>query len=93
MMSSSFWTVAAATGASTHTPFWLTWRLAATRNASARRSWSRIDTVSLTLDQWAICFAASLAMLIVAEGRKFLGIHTVEPARQNTVAPVPVPAS
>ena len=48
MMSSSFWTVAAATGASTQTPFWLTWREAATRSASARSSWSRIDTVSLT---------------------------------------------
>ena len=43
----TFWTVAAATGASTQTPFWLTWRLAATRRASARRSWSRIETVSL----------------------------------------------
>ena len=48
MMSSSFCTVAAATGASTQAPFWLTWREAATRSASARRSWSRIETVSLT---------------------------------------------
>ncbi len=52
-----------------------------------------LDTVSLTLDQWAICLVVSLAMLIVAEGRKFLGIRTVEPARQNMAAPVPVPAS
>ena len=50
-----------------------------------------LDTVSLTLDQWAICFVVSLAMLVVAEGRKLLGIHTVEPARQNIAAPVPVP--
>ncbi len=42
MMSSSFWTVCAATGASIHWPFWLTSREAATRIASARRSWSRI---------------------------------------------------
>ena len=35
-------------GASTHEPAWLTWRLAATRSASARRSWSMIETVSLT---------------------------------------------
>ena len=46
MMSSSFWTVAAWTGASTQTPFWETWRLAATRSASARRSWSRMVTVT-----------------------------------------------
>ena len=52
-----------------------------------------LDTVSLTLDQWAICLVVSLAMLVVAEGRKFLGIRTVEPARQNMAAPVPVPAS
>ena len=31
MMSSSFCTVAAATGASTQAPFWMTWREAATR--------------------------------------------------------------
>ena len=52
-----------------------------------------LDTVSLTLDQWAICFVVSLAILVVAEGRKLLGIRTVEPARQNMAAPVPVPAS
>jgi len=52
-----------------------------------------LDTVSLTIDQWAICFVVSLAMLIVAEGRKLLGIHTTEPARLAAVPPAPVPAS
>src|SRR6476469_800668 len=48
MISSSFWTVAAATGASIHVPFWKIWRDAATRRASARRSASTIETVSFT---------------------------------------------
>ena len=37
---------AACTGAATHCPPWLTSRSAATRTASARRSWSRIVTVT-----------------------------------------------
>jgi Ca2+-transporting ATPase len=52
-----------------------------------------LGTTSLTLDQWGICLIASLAVVVLAEGRKLLGIHTVEPARQAAVAPLPVPAS
>jgi P-type Ca2+ transporter type 2C len=52
-----------------------------------------LGTVSLTIEQWAICLIASLAILVVAEGRKFLGIHTLEPPKQVATAPVPVPAS
>src|SRR5690606_26099271 len=48
MISSSFCTVAAWTGASTQALPCSTWRLAATRSASARRSWSRIETETLT---------------------------------------------
>ena len=48
MISSSRCTVAAVTGASTHWPFCSIWRAAATRSASARRSRSRMVTVTLT---------------------------------------------
>ncbi len=47
-MSSSFCVVAAVTGASTQAPLVLTWRKAETRSASARKSASRMATVSLT---------------------------------------------
>jgi Ca2+-transporting ATPase len=51
-----------------------------------------LDTVSLDLNQWAISFVASLAVLVLAEGRKALGIRTLEPTRTVAVA-VPVPAT
>ena len=51
-----------------------------------------LDTVNLDLNQWAACIVVSLAILVVAEGRKLLGIHTIEPSKAAP-APVPVPAS
>jgi Ca2+-transporting ATPase len=51
-----------------------------------------LDTVNLDLNQWAACILVSLAILVVAEARKLLGIHTIEPAKAAP-APVPVPAS
>jgi Ca2+-transporting ATPase len=52
-----------------------------------------LGTTSLTLDQWGICLIVSLAVLVLAEGRKALGIHTVEPAHEAAIATAPVPAS
>jgi Ca2+-transporting ATPase len=37
-----------------------------------------LDTVSLTLDQWLICVALSVSIIIVAEVKKLLRIRTTE---------------
>jgi Ca2+-transporting ATPase len=55
-----------------------------------------LDTVSLTLNQWLICIAASLVILVVTELRKLLGIKTTEPvvtAAAVAAAQAPVPAA
>jgi Ca2+-transporting ATPase len=51
-----------------------------------------LDTISLNLNQWAVCVLVSLSIVVVAEVRKLLKIHTVEPAR-TVVQPSPVPAT
>jgi Ca2+-transporting ATPase len=51
-----------------------------------------LGTVSLTVDQWIVCIVVSLSIIVLAEGRKLLGIRTVEPPRPAT-APVVVPAT
>src|SRR3954452_2146135 len=50
-----------------------------------------LDTVNLELNQWAIAIIVSLAVIVLAEGRKALGIHTIEPP--TLVVPAVVPAT
>ena len=53
-----------------------------------------LTTVELTLDQWVFCILVSLVIVLVAEGRKLLGIHVTE--ANATVAeaqPAAAPAS
>jgi Ca2+-transporting ATPase len=55
-----------------------------------------LDTVSLTLDQWLLCIGVSLVILVVAEVRKLLGIHTTEPVVSipaGTPSPAPAQAA
>ena len=52
-----------------------------------------LDTVNLDRDQWLVCVVASLAIIVVAEIRKLLGIRVSEvdePAQ--VVAPAPAAA-
>ena len=60
MMSSSFWTVAAWTGAATHCPPWLTWRSAATRNVKDFRGTGVevIDPWQVTGGSWVLRMGA-----------------------------------
>ncbi len=51
-----------------------------------------LGTVSLDLDQWVICLVVSLAILVVAEGRKALHISTSEPKEVATI-PAATPAA
>jgi Ca2+-transporting ATPase len=51
-----------------------------------------LGTASLTVDQWLVCIVASLAIIVLAEGRKLLGIRTVEAPRTATTR-VAVPAT
>jgi Ca2+-transporting ATPase len=47
-----------------------------------------LGTVSLTVDQWAVCIVVSLSLLVVEEARKLLKISTGdEPARVTASAP------
>jgi Ca2+-transporting ATPase len=53
-----------------------------------------LDTVSLDLDQWLVCIGVSLAIVVVAEVRKLLGIRVTEGhAEAPPPAPEPVPAA
>jgi P-type Ca2+ transporter type 2C len=52
-----------------------------------------LATVSLEPNQWVVCLLVSLSVVVLAEVRKLLGIHTTEPARQAAITPVAVPAS
>jgi Ca2+-transporting ATPase len=52
-----------------------------------------LGTTSLTVDQWLVCIVVSLSVVVLAEGRKLLGIKTVEPPKPATAAPVAVPAT
>jgi Ca2+-transporting ATPase len=52
-----------------------------------------LDTVSLTLEQWAICIVASLLVLLVAEVKKFLRIDTDDQPARVEPKPVAAPAS
>ena len=44
-------------------------------------------TVSLTFEQWVTCIAVSLVILVVAEGRKLLGIKITETPPQAAAVP------
>ena len=48
-----------------------------------------LDTVSLTLDQWAICAAVAASIIVVSEVKKLLHISVEEPAAESSspVAP------
>jgi Ca2+-transporting ATPase len=51
-----------------------------------------LDTVSLSADQWLVCIGASLAVIVIAEVRKLLGIRVTEVnelAEVAVVAPAP----
>jgi Ca2+-transporting ATPase len=50
-----------------------------------------LDTVNLDLDQWAVCVVLSLAVIVLAEGKKLLRIRTTEVA--PLAAPEPVAAA
>src|SRR4051794_27083944 len=52
-----------------------------------------LGTVSLSMDQWLLCFAVSLIILVVAEVRKVLGIHVSEPAVAAAAPPAPAAAA
>jgi len=52
-----------------------------------------LGTVSLSMDQWLLCFAVSLIILVVAEVRKALGIHVSEPAVAAAAPPAPAAAA
>jgi len=51
-----------------------------------------LDTVSLTLDQWLVCIAVSLAIVVVAEVKKLLKIRTTEAPPLATVEATPAAA-
>jgi len=55
-----------------------------------------LETVELDLQQWAVCIVVSLAVVVLAEGRKLLGIRTTETNAmvvQTEPAPAPAPAA
>ena len=37
-----------------------------------------LGTVSLSVDQWAVCIVVSLSLVVAEEARKLLGIRTVD---------------
>ena len=52
-----------------------------------------LDTVGLTVDQWWICIVISLAMIVLAEGKKLLKIRTTEIPALAKVEPEAAPAA
>jgi Ca2+-transporting ATPase len=52
-----------------------------------------LDTVGLTVDQWWICIVVSLAMIVLAEGKKLLKIRTTEIPALAAVNPEAAPAA
>ncbi len=52
-----------------------------------------LGTVSLSIDQWAICIVVALSLIVVEEARKLLKIRTVDDADASAaVASVPAAA-
>ncbi|HEY7131377.1 MAG TPA: cation-translocating P-type ATPase C-terminal domain-containing protein, partial [Candidatus Limnocylindrales bacterium] len=52
-----------------------------------------LGTVSLDTRQFAICLLVALSIVVIAEGRKLLGIRTVERPAVAATEPVPAPVS
>jgi Ca2+-transporting ATPase len=52
-----------------------------------------LETVSLQVDQWLVCLAVAISIVIVAEVRKLLKIRVVEQATLAAVPPAAAPAA
>ena len=51
-----------------------------------------LDTVNLSIDQWLVCAAASIPVLLLSEIKKALKIRTDAPPVRVAVEPVPAAA-
>ena len=52
-----------------------------------------LDTVNLSVDQWLICAAASIPVLLLSEIKKALKIRTDAPPIKVAPAPAAAPAA